>query len=438
MVHLRERGDCGRKVADWCICSIRLCQSCCMKARIQLLQGMAQLAGDGALGTIGAVEGMHLAIVDSVAKGLPFGGLVRRGTAFTYARVRDVALFARRATDGTLALAGRCTRDDARPGRGDTTVAWLGALNGAVGDHLEASANPLAITMALCRDGRVLEPGSHELRSALEASGGTLVLFAHGLGMSDLRWREPGDAGFGARLEQDGIGLALQIRYNSGRRISANGRDLSRLLQQVHEAHPGALRRLVLVGHSMGGLVCRSACEHARRHRSNWPRLLDEVICLGTPHFGAPLERVGDSLSALLAATPWTRSLAKVAEVRSAGVKDLRHGWSSDLDRDGDDSVSPGTVVDGLPFGGRVNWRLVAASLSTHAHGPRARLIGDGLVPVPSALGQHTLRGRSLRVPAGHRRVFTRLGHMDLLTHPDVYAQIRDWVGAPGRTTPAE
>jgi pimeloyl-ACP methyl ester carboxylesterase len=412
-----------------------------MKTRIQLLQGMAQLAGDGTLGAIGAVEGMHLAIVASVARALPFGGLVERGTAFTYARVRDIATFTRRTADVTLAMAGRHARDDGGRGPGGASVAWLAALNGAVGDHLEASANPLAITLGLCRDGRALDPDSRELRSALEASGGTLVLFAHGLGMSDLRWHEPGSKGFGARLEQEGIGLALQIRYNSGRRIPANGRDLSRLLQQVHEAHPDALRRLVLVGHSMGGLVCRSACEHARRHRSNWASVLDEVICLGTPHFGAPLERFGDSLSALLAATPWTRSLAAVAEARSAGVKDLRHGWSSDLDRGANALQRPGATAQGLPFDGRVNWRLVAASLSTQADGQRAHLIGDGLVPVPSALGQHPTRGRSLHVPASHRRVFTRLGHMDLLTHPDVYAQIREWIGGSNRamrTTPAK
>ena len=412
----------------WSNCSNRSCQSWRMKTRIELLQGMAKLAGDGTLGTIGAAEGMHRAIVASVAGWLPFGQLVDRGTTFAYARVRDIACFARRATDGALAMAGRYVHDDSTGGVGPASVAWLGALNGAIGDHLEASANPLALRMALCREGHTLEPGSPQLRRALEANGGTLLLFVHGLGMSDLRWCDRDGMDFGARLELEGIGHALQLRYNSGRRIPANGRDLSRLLQHVHEAHPGALRRLVLVGHSMGGLVCRSACEHARRFCSNWSSVLDEVICLGSPHFGAPLERLGDSLGALLAATPWTRSLAAVADIRSAGVKDLRHGWASDIDRTAEEAGAPDTPAVGLPFEARVNWRLVAATLSTRTDGPRARWIGDGLVPVPSALGQHEDRARALRLPATHRRVFARLGHMDLLSHPDVYAQIREWL----------
>jgi pimeloyl-ACP methyl ester carboxylesterase len=399
-----------------------------MKNRIELLQGMARLAGDGALGTIGAAEGMHRAIVASVAGKLPFGPWVDRGTAFAYACVRDVARFTRHTTDGALALAGRYAHGDGAGDEGPALVAWLGALNGAIGDHLEASANPLAITMGLCREGRTLEPASPGLRRALVANGGTLVLFVHGLGMSDLRWRDRAGVDFGASLEQEGIGHALQLRYNSGRRIPANGRDLSRLLQQVHEAHPDALRRLVLVGHSMGGLVCRSACEHARRFRSNWSGVLDEVICLGSPHFGAPLERLGDSLGTLLAATPWTRSLAAVADIRSAGVKDLRHGWASDIDRAGGATEDPGTPAAELPFCERVNWRLVAATLSARTGGQRARWIGDGLVPVPSALGTHADPARSLCLPTTHRRVFTRLGHMDLLTHPDVYAQIHAWL----------
>jgi hypothetical protein len=400
-----------------------------MKTRIQLLQGLARLAGEGTLGAIAAVEGVHLAVVSSVAARLPFARVVERGTAFTYARVRDVAGAVRFAADCSLTLAAR--HAGAQAGvlpAGSARIRWLAALNGAIGDHLEASANPLAIRMGLRRGRHALEPESPSLGRALDACGGTLVLFVHGLGMSELGWGAPCGGEFGSRFEQDGIGLALHLRYNSGRRIPANGRDLSQMLQRVHDAHRGALRRLVLVGHSMGGLVCRSACEHARRQRSSWADALDAVVCLGSPHFGAPLERVGDSASALLRAIAWTRPLAAVAESRSAGVKDLRHGWSSDLDRGDDETVRTGGDALRLPFADRVHWRLAAASLSARADGPRARWLGDGLVPVPSALGRDRDARRALRLPASHRRVFTGLGHLDLLTHADVYAQLREWL----------
>ncbi|MEO8671433.1 MAG: alpha/beta fold hydrolase [Tahibacter sp.] len=405
-----------------------------MKSRLELLQGTAQLAGEGLLGAVDTVEGMHLAIVETVARFVPFGGLVTRSTGFVYARIRDAAQLTRRAADGAIALLERSgVRGDALD-IAPAQMAWLSALNGAIGDRLEASANPLAIPMRLCRAGQVIDTQSARFGAEVEAAGGTLYVLVHGLGMNDLQWRDADGRDFGDRLAQDVAGHATRLRYNSGRRISANGRDLSTLLQQVYRSHTAAIRRIVLIGHSMGGLVCRSACADAQRNGLDWSRVLSDVICLGSPHLGAPLERLGDSLSGLLALTPYTRSLAAVAETRSAGVKDLRHGWSSDRDRGATATVEPeasGAKAGLLPFNERVRWYLVAATLGAHSVGTRARWLGDGLVPVPSALGQHDDPARALRVPRGHRRVFTQTGHMDLLTHAGLYAQIRDWVAAP-------
>jgi pimeloyl-ACP methyl ester carboxylesterase len=398
-----------------------------MKTRMEWLQGTARLAGDGLLGAVDAVEGVHLAIVESVSRFVPFGGVVARVTGFTYSRVRDVAHVTRRTAGGALALLERAApREPARKRVKPSQLAWLSALNGAIGDHLESDANPLAIDMRLCRDGHELDPRSPDLSASLVAACGTLLVFVHGLGMNDLQWRDAHGDSFGARLEAEGLGHATYLRYNSGRRISANGRDLSLLLQALHEAHAAVLRRIVLVGHSMGGLVCRAACAHAQRHGFNWAGALDQVICLGTPHLGAPLERWGGSLSTLLAAAPFTRPLATIAEVRSAGVKDLREGWASDIDRDKDASHGPD-----LPFAGRVRWDVAAATLSAHATGTRARWIGDGLVPVQSALGEDEDPRRMLRLPAGRRHVFTSLGHMDLLVDARVLARLREWISAP-------
>ena len=402
-----------------------------MKTRMDWLQGTARLAGDGLLGAVDTIEGMHLAIVDGVSRFVPFGSVVSRITGFTYARVRDVAQVTRRTTDGALALLERNTsREPANERVNPSQLAWLSALNGAIGDHLESNANPLAIAMRLCREGRELDPRSPDLGASLAAAGGTLLVFVHGLGMNDLQWRDARGDSFGARLEAEGFGLATHLRYNSGRRISANGRDLSRLLQALHETHAAALRRIVLVGHSMGGLVCRAACMHAQRHGFNWAGALDQVFCLGTPHLGAPLERWGGSLSALLAAAPFTRPLATIAETRSAGVKDLREGWASDVDRDNDASQD-----SDLPFAGRVRWHVAAATLSARATGARARWIGDGLVPVPSALGEDEDPRRMLRLAADRRHVFTALGHMDLLVDARVHARLREWITAPRRAS---
>ncbi|HEU4663093.1 MAG TPA: alpha/beta fold hydrolase [Dokdonella sp.] len=397
-----------------------------MKTRIELLQGVSQLAGDGLLGAVDVVEDMHVAIVSGVSRFVPLAGAVAPATRFTYARVRDAVRLGRRAADVTTGLLRQRLPPAVRDGVvGPTPLAWLAALNGAIGDRLAASGNPLALDMGLYRDGAEVGPGA-PIGRAIESAGGTLLVFVHGLGMNDLQWRDARGRDFGTRLEREGVGFALHARYNSGLRISTNGREFSRLLQELHERHAPAIRRIVLVGHSMGGLVCRSACAHAERHRLGWTETLEQVICLGTPHLGAPLERLGNALGTLLAATPYTRSLAALAEVRSEGVKDLRHGWSSDRDRGRGESAPDDD--GGLPLADRVHWRLAAATRSARSTGAHARWLGDGLVPVPSALGEHEDPARAWTLPASHRRVFTRHGHLDLLTGEDVLAQVREWI----------
>lgn len=393
-----------------------------MDSRTAWLRGATQLAGDGVIGAIATVEQTHLAIAGGIADRLPGGALLMGATRFAYARVRDVARIVRRGNDGLAGLLAHALEHAVADGPAGAGA--LAALNGAIGDHLEASANPLALPMRVCRDGETIDARSAQLQHAIDAAGGTVVLFVHGLGMNDLQWRGTDGSGFGDRLERDLPAHALHLRYNSGRRVSANGRDLSALLQTLHEARAHSPRRLLLVGHSMGGLVCRSACEHARRHRLGWADDLDAVACLGTPHLGAPLERAGNSLAALLAATPATRALAAVANRRSEGVKDLRHGWASDIDReDGRDSQAPAS----FPFADRVHWHLAAATLAARATGAVPEWIGDGLVPVSSALALDTAR-REPAGPGGNRAVFTRMGHMDLATDPRVYEQLRAWI----------
>lgn len=400
-----------------------------MKSRLDLLRGTAQLAGEGFLGALDVVEGMHQAVLDPFAKLLPFGDLLIRGTDFVYARLRDVGHVASTAAIGSLGLYERYLL----PRSGDegdpvASNAWISALNGAVGDHLEATRNPLALRLAFCRNGRALALDTKTLARELPCANGTLYVFVHGLGLNDSQWQDRDGEDFGSRLERDLGGSAVRLRYNSGRRISGNGRDFARELQQLVDAHPRRIERIVLIGHSMGGLVCRSACSHAARAGLPWRERLVAAICLGSPHLGAPLERIGGRLSAALESVPYTRALAKLTERRSAGVKDLRHGWCSDRDRPRGErrDAAPEALADI----GDARWYLAAATLAGSSDGTRARWIGDGLVPVPSALGQHADPALSLQLPDAQRHVFRGLGHMDLMNHPRVYERLREWADA--------
>lgn len=398
-----------------------------MKSRLDFLRGTAQLAGEGFLGALDVVEGMHQAVLDPFARLLPFGELLTRSSDFIYARLRDAGHVASTAAIGSLGLYERyvAPRSGAQPDP-EASNAWISALNGAVGDHLEATRNPLALRMEFCRGGQALALDPATLARSLPCTGGTLYVLVHGLGLNDAQWQDRDGEDYGSQLERDFGGSAVRLRYNSGRRISANGRDLAKRLQQLLDLHPSAPQRLVLVGHSMGGLVCRSACSHAARTGLDWRERVVAAICLGSPHLGAPLERFGDRLSAALDAVTYTRALARLTERRSAGVKDLRHGWCSDRDRPRserrDNAAEP---LPELPHG---RWFLAAATLAGSSDGTRARWIGDGLVPVPSALGQHADPARSLQLPAAQRHVFRGLGHMDLLAHPQVQARLHGWI----------
>jgi pimeloyl-ACP methyl ester carboxylesterase len=396
-----------------------------MKSRLDFLRGTTQLAGEGFLGALDVVEGMHQAVLDPFARLLPFGQLLMRSTDFVYARLRDVGHVASTAAIGSLGLYERYLLPR---GGGETddnaASAWISALNGA-GDHLEATRNPLALSLAFCRGGRMLSPDRATLARELPCANGTLYVLVHGLGLNDSQWGDRDGEDFGTRLERDLGGSAVRLRYNSGRRISTNGREFARALQQLVDAHPREIERIVLIGHSMGGLVCRSACSYAAREALTWRERLATAVCLGSPHLGAPLERIGGRLSAALEAMPYTRALAKLTERRSAGVKDLRHGWCSDRDRP--HGRKDDADIEPLPQIAGARWYLAAATLAGSSDGTRARWIGDGLVPVPSALGQHADPQRSLRLPAEQRHVFRGLGHMDLMNHPRVYERLRDW-----------
>ncbi|MFO1292029.1 MAG: alpha/beta hydrolase [Rubrivivax sp.] len=390
------------------------------------LRGLSRLGFDATLGITELVEQMHRTIGKRAA---PLGAPVVERTAgitgAVYGAVRGTARLAGKGTDAVLrrleALGGEAPDSSERE-------AVLAALNGIWGDHLEASANPLAITMALRVQGRALDAHAPRLPAALPAAGRRVAVLVHGLAMNDRQWLRQGHD-HGALLARELGFTVLYLHYNSGAHVSANGERLAALLETLAAHWPLPLDQLALVGHSMGGLVARSACHVADTQGLAWRARLSALVCLGTPHHGALLERGGHGLDRLLDISPYVAPFARLGKARSAGITDLRYGNVQRADWEGHaahdqrhDDRRPTPLPAGVPV------YLLAATTSASPAGLRHALVGDGLVTLASAWGEHRNPALALQVPAAHKELITQANHWDLLSRPEAADALRRWL----------
>lgn len=379
------------------------------------LRGLRELATHSTLALTDLVEAMHAAVIET--PGMP--GRTSRGrttgiTGFVYKSVRGVTRVVGVGIDALLGMLGPMLAD--RPSS-EEREAVLAALNGVFGDYLAASANSLAIPMAVRAEGAPVLVARAALTAAFPGPGRKVAVLLHGLCMNDLQWSREGHD-HGAALARD-LGYApVYIHYNTGRHIPTNGREFADLMETLLREWPHPVERLAIIGHSMGGLVARSACHHAACENHEWLKRLDDLVFLGTPHFGAPLERAGAWVDLLMGLSPYTAPFARLGKVRSAGIKDLRHGCVRD-------DAEPAA----LPRG--VRCHAIAASKQRRPNASATAIRGDGLVPVASALGRHRNPSLELSIPKAHRRVVYGTGHLDLLCSAEVYGLVRAFLAVP-------
>ena len=234
----------------------------------------------------------------------------------------------------------------------------------------------------------------------------------------------------GSASSVDGGFTPVYLRYNSGLHISLNGRALAEQIEALLRAWPVPIDELVIIAHSMGGLVARSACHYGERACHDWLRHLRHMVFLGTPHHGAPLERGGNWVDLILDASPYTTAFARLGKIRSAGITDLRHGSLIDEDWEGKDRFARSRRNHVIPLPSQVKCYAVAASIAEKRGARIKQLLGDGLVPLDSALGRHADASESLTFPKTRQWVGYGMNHMDLLDRKEVYAQLRRWLCA--------
>ena len=342
-------------------------------------------------------------------------------------------------------------------------------LNGALGDQLAVRHDPRAIALSFRRGGQDVPVAELALSEERQKT----VIFLHGLMGDELIWQTgfsdapTGPLRYGPRLAAEAGCRCLYVRYNSGLHISENGRALSQLLSALVEAHPTAVGELVLVGHSMGGLIIRSAGYYGSvsseqlavssepkpnskgkiesktkklitatcslpTKQAPWLAHLRAVFLLGVPNEGSYLEQNGLLVERLLRRINLfpTRFLSEAIARRSNGIKDLGQALLVDADWQQPDDPAlprPRTVVPLLPG---VRYHVLVGDW-LRASRPQALrdYFGDGLVGAASGRGQ--VFDDETQLPPGTSVRTARFGqqhHGGLLYHAEVYQYLRQWV----------
>ncbi|HEY0409480.1 MAG TPA: hypothetical protein VGE42_04360 [Candidatus Dormibacteraeota bacterium] len=385
-------------------------------SRTARLHALGRALGDAGAHLAGRVEEMHRSIAGRAFAAAGPGAAPARTahdaiSAAVYAAVRGGARLGGGAA-GVIAALTPLAEGEWLEG---SCVAFLeGAVCGVLGDHVEERHAALAPRMAVRLAGRDVAVEPAALAGAFPRAERRVAVFLHGLCETEAAWGRPAlddDAlgTYGDRLRRHLGHSPVFLRYNSGLRVAENGRRFAELLDRLVAAWPVELEELVLIGHSMGGLVVRSACLQGERRGLPWVGRVRHCVYLGTPHDGAALERAAGRAAGALRLLPETRALAFAIEVRSAGIKDLA-----------DPELGPLLAS--------ARHHAIAATVGASPDHLSSRLLGDTLVLHGSALGHGRRSGAALALDEGDRHHLGGLHHFSLLDHPLVYERLRRWL----------
>ncbi len=412
--------------------------------RISDLRAVVQLATLSTVGVTEITERVHQSIWSTLGFAARAPGRTRGITGLVYRSIVRIARMTGRSAE--LALAGlenRLQRAVSTQPGSPQREAFLAALNGVMGDQLASHDNSFATQMQFYCNGTPLDCDS---RPSIPNATGKVLLLIHGLCMNNQQWRcqhKQQTVDHGDALASGLASTPVYLRYNSGLHTSQNGQQLSEQLTRLLACWPVPVEELTIVAHSMGGLVARSACHSAEQANLAWLTKLNNIVFLGTPHHGAPLERLGGWVDTVLAATPYTAPFVKLTQLRSVGITDLRFGnvvatdWVEPADLANQD-IDPDQAkqyqrdpfdrrqITPLPAG--VACFAIAAIRSIRPGSVDRKIVGDGLVSVASALGQHRDARRHLGFPKDSTWIARGINHLALLSNPRVTRQILRWL----------
>jgi pimeloyl-ACP methyl ester carboxylesterase len=390
------------------------------------LQGLTRLITDATINVTDLVEAMHRRVVHPpFLPSTPIQHLITNIAGFTFKNIKWGTRFIGSNLDKAL---GRLSTLLGEIEASDEREKIRSVLNGVIGDYLDKNQNPLKITMQFRNEAKAIPLDSKNIEETYPTINGKILLMVHGSCKNDIQWTRK-EHNHGTLLAKELNKTPIYLNYNSGCHISTNGQEFNELLEELVRNWPVPVEELVIIAHSMGGLVSRSALHYGQEQKKSWTKHLKKVIFLGTPHHGAPLEQVGNYIDVVLEAIHYAKPFARLGKIRSAGVTDLRYGNLLDEDwQDSDRFKMQGDQRVNISLPEQIAFYSIAGIAGKETKSITSQLIGDKMVGVKSALGQHKEPSKNLHFKKENTWIAYESTHSELLSNPKIYTKIKEWI----------
>jgi pimeloyl-ACP methyl ester carboxylesterase len=390
------------------------------------LQGITNLIVDVTIGVTNLVEAMHKQVVHpSFLPSTTIQKLITSIASITYKNIRWSTLFIGSSISKMLK---KLTPAIGKIKDSDKKEIILSVLNGVIGDYLEEKENPLKITMQFRYQSKTLAIDPKSIKAAYPKVNGKILLMIHGSCMNDLQWTRK-DHNHGKIIATELNKTPIYLKYNSGLHISSNGKNLNNLLEELVKNWPVPIEELVIIAHSMGGLVSRSALYYGEQNQKKWTQHVKKIVFLGTPHHGSYVERTGNYLDLILESIHYAKPFARLGKIRSAGVTDLRYGNLIDEDWKDDHRFEiKNDKRRNIQLSKQIEFYTIAAVIGNETTSLSTQILGDTLVDVKSALGQHKNPDKNLNFKKENIWISYDSNHLDLISNPKILNKIKVWL----------
>ena len=390
------------------------------------LQGITNLIVDVTIGVTNLVEAMHKQVVHpSFLPSTTIQKLITSIASITYKNIRWSTLFIGSSISKMLK---KLTPAIGKIKDSDKKDIILSVLNGVIGDYLEEKENPLKITMQFRYQSKTLAIDPKSIKGAYPKVNGKILLMIHGSCMNDLQWTRK-DHNHGKIIATELNKTPIYLKYNSGLHISSNGKNLNNLLEKLVKNWPVPIEELVIIAHSMGGLVSRSALYYGEQNQKRWTKHVKKIVFLGTPHHGSYVERTGNYLDLILESIHYAKPFARLGKIRSAGVTDLRYGNLIDEDWKDDNRFEiKNDKRRNIQLSKQIEFYSIAAVIGNETASLSTQILGDTLVDVKSALGQHKNPNKNLNFKKENIWISYDSNHLDLISNPKILNKLKIWL----------